>query len=79
MYAVYIVKSIKDGSRYVGLTKDIKKRLEEHNTGKSTYTKGHMPWKLVWCGMFPNHRQAVAFELYLKSGSGIAFMNRHLV
>ncbi|PIR74940.1 MAG: endonuclease [Candidatus Magasanikbacteria bacterium CG10_big_fil_rev_8_21_14_0_10_43_9] len=79
MYFVYILKSEKDGSRYVGITQNMKKRLEEHNNGTSIYTKGHMPWRLIWCSMFPNQEKAAAFEVYLKSGSGIAFMNRHLV
>ena len=78
MYFVYILKSIKDGSRYVGLTNNIHKRFKEHNSGKSGYTKGHMPWKLIWTCIFYDEEKAENFERYLKSGSGISFMDRHL-
>ena len=31
MYYVYILKSLKDDSRYIGITKDLKNRISEHN------------------------------------------------
>lgn len=79
MHFVYILKSLKDNTRYVGLTENIKKRIKEHNDGESGYTKGHRPWKLIWCCIFSNKIKAGEFEKYLKSGSGISFMDRHLV
>src|SRR3990167_10854166 len=53
-YYVYILLSIKDGSLYVGLTHDIKKRLREHENGLSGFTKGHLPYKLVFVSIFPD-------------------------
>ena len=79
MYFVYILQSLKDNTKYVGLTINIKKRIKDHNNGKSKYTKGHMPWKLIWCCIFYNKTKAGKFEKYLKSGSGTSFMNNHLV
>ena len=79
MYYVYILKSLKDNSRYVGFTNDLKRRIKEHNNGESTYTKGHLPWKLIWYCVFTDKLIASNFEKYLKSGSGIAFLNKRLV
>ncbi|EKE07494.1 MAG: Excinuclease ABC C subunit protein [uncultured bacterium] len=79
MYYVYILKSLKDNSRYVGFTNDLKRRIKEHNSGESTYTKGHLPWKLIWYCAFIDKLSASNFEKYLKSGSGIAFINKRLV
>jgi len=35
MFYVYILKSEKDGKLYIGYTNDLKRRLEEHNSGKN--------------------------------------------
>ena len=44
---VYILRSMKDSDRhYVGLTDDLKRRLAEHNQGRSEYTAVFRPWKL---------------------------------
>jgi len=79
MYYVYILKSSKSGILYYGFTEDLKRRFQEHNSGKSRFTKGHMPWKLVWYCAFENKGKAEDFELYLKSGSGKAFVYKRLV
>ncbi len=38
-----------------------------------------MPWKLVWYCAFAEKQKAKDFELYLKSGSGKAFVYKRLV
>jgi putative endonuclease len=39
-----------DHSYYVGSTKDLKRRLSQHQEGKgSVYTSGRLPVKLVYC------------------------------
>ena len=79
MYYVYILKSSKSGILYYGYTTDLKKRFKEHNSGKSGFTKGHLPWKLVWYSAFESKKKAEDFELYIKSGSGKAFVYKRLV
>ena len=75
---VYIVRSDADPSRhYVGITSDVRDRLEWHNTGPSGYTRSHRPWSLAVSIEFPTEQQAIRFERYLKSGSGRAFAKRH--
>jgi putative endonuclease len=78
MCYVYILKC-SNNSHYVGLTNDIKKRLREHNQGLCKYTKSKLPFKLVWLGIFRTKILAAAFEQYLKSGSGNAFMKKRLI
>ncbi len=79
MFYVYILRSSKSGILYYGYTADLKKRLKEHNNGLSSFTKGHRPWKLVSYTAFIDRTKAKDFELYLKSGSGKAFVYKRLV
>ena len=48
-YFVYILEC-SDGSLYTGITKDITKRLNEHNTSDkgAKYTKARRPVKLLY-------------------------------
>ena len=62
--------------RYVGLTSDLKKRLAAHNAGQSLHTSKYRPWQVVTYLAFSNYKNAVAFEKYLKSGSGRAFAEK---
>jgi putative endonuclease len=46
---IYILECC-DDSYYVGSTKDLKRRLSQHQDGKgSVYTSGRLPVKLVYC------------------------------
>jgi predicted GIY-YIG superfamily endonuclease len=66
------------GQRYIGVTSDLRKRLFEHNNGKSSHTSKFLPWRLVTYIAFSNERKAETFERYLKSGSGHAFARKGL-
>lgn len=70
MYYVYVLQSRKDNSFYVGYTSDLKRRLAEHNSGKSTATKYKVPYELIFYEAFLNSKDAKARENYLKSGWG---------
>ena len=75
---VYVLRSDVDPNRHcVGLTSDVDTRLERHNHGPCGHTVEHRPWSLVVVVEFPDERQALRFERYLKSGSGRAFARRH--
>jgi len=63
--------------RYVGRTRDLKKRLPQHNAGRSPHTRKFAPWELVAAVYFADAERAAAFERYLKQGSGHAFAERH--
>jgi putative endonuclease len=75
---VYILEC-SNASYYVGYTADIEQRIVDHNSGKVHYTKDKRPVKLVTTIGFKDKYKAIVFEKYLKSGSGIAFRNRHLI
>jgi predicted GIY-YIG superfamily endonuclease len=78
MKTVYLLQSIPHPDQhYVGLTQDVHVRLLAHNRGESPHTSKHRPWRLVMAATFEDDARAVAFERYLKSGSGRAFANRH--
>jgi putative endonuclease len=76
---VYVLKTVESPPRYyTGLTMDVERRHAEHNAGSCTHTAKHRPWRLDVVIEFADERRAAAFERYLKSGSGVAFANRHL-
>ena len=79
MIYVYLLESTSSGQRYVGTTNDLKRRLADHNAGKSPHTSKFTPWRLVTYVAFDDQPKAETFERYLKSGSGRAFAKRHFV
>ena len=79
MKYVYLLRSLSNPREtYVGLTRDLQRRLEEHNAGKSMHTSKNVPWDIEVAIRFESDERAVKFERYLKSGSGHAFAKRHL-
>ena len=80
MWYVYILNSLSQADQYyTGATADLKQRLSDHNSGKSTHTAKFTPWKLVWFCAFSDKQKALDFETYLKSHSGRAFANKRLI
>ena len=76
---VYILKSLRNPAKsYIGITKNIKKRFKEHNNTQ-TYSKRYSPWELKTYVVFDNLKRAVELERYSKSGSGKAFVKKHLL
>ena len=78
MYYVYILLC-SDQTYYVGLTENIKKRIKEHKSGLTDYTKYRLPIKIYWIGIFRNKKLAANFEQYLKTGSGNAFFKKRFI
>ena len=75
---VYILKTVSDPAQYyTGLTSHVPARLIAHNAGHCPHTARHGPWKLHVSIQLPDEERALAFERYLKSGSGRAFAKRH--
>lgn len=50
---VYLLRSQRDGTFYVGWTTDVRRRLVEHAATGTTYTKRKGPWMLIG---FETHR-----------------------
>ena len=66
-YYVYMLKLIsKKSITYVGYTKDIKKRISLHNSGKGAkFTRGRK-WKLIYKEKFSSKNKAISREYYIK-------------
>ena len=67
---VYVLQSLKDVKFYVGYTRNIKKRLEEHNSGRVRSTKERRPLKLIYWEGCLNRQDATKREKYLKTAWG---------
>lgn len=79
MLYVYLIESLTEpGQRYVGITSDLKRRLQEHNAGKSSQTAKYKPWQLTTYIAFSDRLKAESFERYRKSGSGHAVARKRL-
>jgi putative endonuclease len=71
MYFVYILKSRLSDKSYVGFTsKDVGRRLEEHNIGSNLWTSKHKPFKLIYYESYFCKADALGRESFLKSGVG---------
>ena len=66
-FYVYMLKLIsKKSITYVGYTKDIKKRIGLHNSGKGAkFTRGRN-WKLIYKEKFTSKNKAISREYYIK-------------
>jgi len=71
MYYVYVLFSQKSKRLYTGYTDNLKRRLDEHNSGKGgTYSKKNAPYDLVFYEAFLSKKDASKQEVFYKSGSG---------
>lgn len=78
MKYVYVIESLTDSTWYTGIAIDPAKRLREHNSGKNRFTKGHLPWKIIFTESFPDWTEARKKEKYLKTGAGKKWLEKKL-
>ena len=67
MFVTYILFSEKSDRYYVGSTGNLDDRLKRHNTGRSTFTKRVIPWKIVYQKENSSKSEAYKAELFIKS------------
>lgn len=65
MFSVYILWSEKLRKFYIGHTDNLPRRMEEHNSGRSVYTKKGDPWILIYHEDCENRSSASKRELYI--------------
>ena len=70
MYFVYVLFSNKDKQLYIGYTNNLKKRLTEHQSGKSIATRNRLPIKLINYESYLRWSDAKRREKYLKGCNG---------
>jgi len=76
MFYLYIIKSLSLNGYYIGITKNIVKRMEYHNGGKARSTKGGRLWQLVHEELFKTRSATRKREIYLKSLKKRAFLEK---
>ncbi len=77
MHYIYSLKC-KDGF-YIGCTNNLQNRVERHTNGQVLATKNRRPLELIFYFAINDKHRAFEFEKYLKSGSGRAFIKKHLL
>lgn len=66
MWYVYVIKC-SDGSLYTGITKNVQRRVEEHNRGEGAkYTRGRTPVELEYFEECENRSEATIRENEIK-------------
>ena len=77
-YFVYILKSLNDGKNYVGYTKNLKLRFEQHQNGEVESTKYRRPLKLIYFEACLNQQDALKREKYFKTHYGKMYLKNRL-
>ena len=70
MVYVYVLKSLKDGKLYTGVTTDLRRRMREHQSGKTQSLRGRRPLELVYSEAYTTRREALARERLFKTPEG---------
>ncbi|MFW5953425.1 MAG: GIY-YIG nuclease family protein [Candidatus Natronoplasma sp.] len=69
MWYLYILR-LSDGSLYTGITKDIERRIKQHEEGKgSKYVRSRLPCNLVYIEEMENRSEALRREAEIKKWS----------
>ncbi|HMS23378.1 MAG TPA: GIY-YIG nuclease family protein [Candidatus Saccharibacteria bacterium] len=71
MYYFYILQSKKDNSYYHGSTNDLRRRTNEHVSGRVISTKHHLPIVLVYYEAYSTLIKARLRELQVKKSGSI--------
>jgi putative endonuclease len=79
MFYIYVLKSLKNGKRYVGSTsKTPEERVFEHNSGTNIFTRQNSPWELIYSESFATKSEALKREKFLKSGQGRKWLDENI-
>jgi putative endonuclease len=78
MYYVYVLRSQKNGYRYIGHTNDLDRRLEEHNSGLTKSIRFQRPFILDYSEIHETRLEAIRREKFFKSGKGREWLDKNL-
>ncbi len=70
MFYVYVLRSQRDSTLYIGHTQDLARRLQQHNRGHERSTRAKRPFALLLFERFETRAAARTREKYYKSGFG---------
>lgn len=80
MFYVYILKSRSTQQCYIGYTEDLRRRLAEHSSGRSTYTKDRGPFELTYYEAYRVKSDALRRERKLKQfKKGLAMLKTRIM
>lgn len=80
MFYAYILQSLSSPDHFHhGHSADLKQRLSDHDSGHCSHTTRFMPRRAKFYAAFETLEQAHQFKQYLKTGSGHAFAQGHLL
>ena len=68
-YQVYILRN-QAGRNYIGLSENVARRLAQHNSGQSRWTRNRGPWQLCWESQELHLAESRRLELLLKRQKG---------
>jgi putative endonuclease len=79
MFFVYALRSLNNKKRYIGQTsKDVFKRLSEHNRNCNKWTKENGPFKLIYYEECASRSEVIKIEHFLKSGQGRKWLDDNI-
>ena len=78
MFYIYVLQSESDDGLYIGFSTDLRRRIKEHQEGKSFATSYRKPWRLIYYEVYLEEEDALGRERYLKSGGGLRFLQSQL-
>ena len=78
MFYTYVLRSENDGKFYVGFTKNLELRFEQHNNGLVESTRHRRPLELIYYEACLSRDDATKREKYLKSYHGKMFLKNRL-
>ena len=78
MWYVYVLRN-QQRQLYIGSTNNLKRRIDEHNSGKTQTTRILGPFRLEAYVAIPDEARARILETYFKSGSGRAVLRKHIL
>ena len=78
MFYTYVLQSGQDMNFYVGFTKDLKLRFEQHKKGLVEATRDRRPLKLIYYEACLDQKDAAKREKYLKTYHGKMYLKRRL-
>ena len=77
-YYTYVLLSKKDNKFYTGYTDNLKRRIQEHNSGKVEATKLRRPFDLIYFEGCCNKTDAIHREKYLKTTYGKRYIHNRI-
>ena len=76
---LYIIRGISSGKNYVGITKNLERRLKEHRSGQTKGGQVIGDFQLLHTEEFIDYETAREREIFLKSGQGRQWINKAIL